>query len=89
MLHSSVRVIRFDLTTERVMVCVFKKSHPALKHGGYAATAVLPGERAAEFEKLHQDIIAELTPDGVIEDGIVATIARLVWCKHYLEIVPT
>ena len=41
------------------MVCRFKKSHPALKHGGYAAMAVLPGERAAEFEKLHQAVIAE------------------------------
>jgi hypothetical protein len=67
------------------MVYRFKKSHPALKHGGYAATTLLPGERAADFEKLHQDVIAELTPDGVIEDGIVATIARLVWRKDNLQ----
>ena len=58
---------------------------PALKHGAYSATAVLPGEsRAAEFEKLHRGLIAELVPSGVLEDDIVMTIARLVWRKQNL-----
>jgi hypothetical protein len=39
-----------------------KKIHPALKHGAYAATAVLPGEHRSAFEKLHRELIAELAP---------------------------
>ena len=61
-----------------------KKNHPALKHAGYSATSILPGEDAAEFEKLHRDLIAELVPNGVLEDDIVATMARLVWRKQNL-----
>jgi hypothetical protein len=60
------------------------KVHPALKHGAYAATAILPGEDATEFEKLHQDLIDELIPAGALEDDIVATMARLVWRKRNL-----
>jgi hypothetical protein len=58
--------------------------HPAVKHGAYSATAVLPGESRAEFEKLHRGLIAELVPSGVLEDDIVMTIARLVWRKQNL-----
>jgi hypothetical protein len=61
-----------------------KKRHSALKHGAYSATTILPGERAAEFEKLHRNLIAELTPEGALEDDIVATIARLLWRKQNL-----
>jgi len=61
-----------------------KKRHPALKHGGYAATTILPGESAAEFEKLHRKLIAELSPNGALEDDIVATMARLLWRKQNL-----
>jgi hypothetical protein len=62
----------------------FKKFPPALKHAGYSATSILPGEDAAEFEKLRQDLIAELAPSGVLEDEIVANMARLVWRKQNL-----
>jgi hypothetical protein len=58
--------------------------HPAVKHGAYSATAVLPGESQAEFEKLHRGLVAELIPSGVLEDDIVMTIARLVWRKQNL-----
>jgi hypothetical protein len=61
-----------------------KKLHPALKHAGYSTTGILPGEDAAEFEKLHRDLIAELVPNGVLEDDIVATIAHLLWRKQNL-----
>ena len=60
------------------------RNHPALKHGAYSATAILPGERRAAFEKLHRDLIAELNPSGVLEDNIVADISRLVWRKQNL-----
>lgn len=58
-----------------------KKYHPALKHAGYAATGILPGENPAEFEKLHRDLIAEFDPNGALENDIVATMAHLVWRK--------
>jgi hypothetical protein len=61
-----------------------KKRHPALKHGGYSATTILPGENAAEFEELHKKLIAEWAPNGVLEDDIVATMARLLWRKQNL-----
>jgi hypothetical protein len=66
------------------MPTLVNKIHPALKHGGYAATAILPGENRADFEKLHRALIAELAPAGALEDDIVATIARLVWRKQNL-----
>ena len=62
-----------------------KKNHPALKHGGFSVTALLPGEDPAAFEKLYQDLIAELQPDGPSENETVATIARLMWRKQNLE----
>ena len=58
--------------------------HPAVKHGAYSVTAVLPGESPAEFDKLHRGLIAEFAPTGVLEDDIVMTIARLVWRKQNL-----
>jgi hypothetical protein len=61
-----------------------KKPHPALKHGGFSATSILPGENAAEFENLHKKLIAELAPNGAFEDDIVATMARLLWRKQNL-----
>jgi len=61
-----------------------KKTHPALKHAGYSATTILPGESSAEFDKLHRRLIAELIPAGPLEDDIVATAARLLWRKQNL-----
>ena len=56
----------------------------ALKHGAYSATAVLPGESQAEFEKLHRGLIAEFFPSGLLEDDIVMNMARLLWRKQNL-----
>lgn len=61
-----------------------KRIHPALKHGAYTATAVLPGESQAAFDKLHRDLITEFAPSGALEDDIVTTIARLLWRKQNL-----
>ena len=68
------------------MLTRFKKVHPALKHAGYSATTLLPGEDAAAFEKLHRDLIAEFTPVGALEADIVADLARLTWRKQNLSI---
>jgi hypothetical protein len=59
-------------------------SHLDCRRAGYSATAILPGEDAAKFEKLHRDVITELTPNGVLEDDLVETIARLLWRKQNL-----
>ena len=48
--------------------------------GGSAA----PGEDAAAFKKLHDALIAELSPAGALEEDIVSSIARLVWRKRHL-----
>jgi hypothetical protein len=60
------------------------KKHPALKHGGYSTTTILPTESVSEFEKLHKDLISELAPNGALADDIVATITRMVWRKRNL-----
>jgi hypothetical protein len=65
-------------------VSKLKKRHPALKHGGFSSTPVLPGENPAEFEDLQEALMVELAPRGVLEEGIVADIARLVWRKQNL-----
>jgi len=57
---------------------------PALKHGAYSGTALLPGEDPDAFEKLHKGLIAEFIPEGPLEEDIVATIARLTWRKQNL-----
>ena len=62
-----------------------KKLYPALKHGGYSATGLLPGEDPVAFEKLHRDLISELCPDGPLQEDTVFDIARLTWRKQNLE----
>jgi len=63
----------------------FNKVHPALKHAGYSATTLLPGEDSVAFETLHRDLVAEFTPLGALEEDIVADIARLTWRKQNLQ----
>jgi hypothetical protein len=67
----------------------FKKIHPALKHAGYSATTLLPGEDRAAFEKLYRALVSEFNPFGALEDDIVADLARLVWRKQNLAIFRT
>ena len=62
-----------------------KKLYPALKHGGYSATGLLPGEDPAAFEKLHRDLILELCPNGPLQEATVRDIARLMWRKQNRE----
>ena len=53
----------------------------ALKHAGYSATSILPGESAAELETLHQALVAEFRPNGALERETVASLAHLLWRK--------
>src|SRR5262245_42230168 len=66
------------------MLIQLNKLHPALKHAGYSATTLLPGEDPAAFEKLHRALIHEFAPVGTLEEEIVADMARLTWRKHNL-----
>ena len=61
------------------MTVRIKKGHSALKHAGYSATSILPGESEAEFAKLHADLVREWTPNGALENEIVASMAHLLW----------
>jgi hypothetical protein len=72
---------RAPASGKRSMPVRVKKSHPALKHGGYAAT-ILPGESVDEFEKLRRDLIANFTADGALEGDIVADLAGRLWRKQ-------
>jgi hypothetical protein len=66
------------------MLTRLNKVHPALKHAGYSATTLLPGEDPAAFEKLHRALIQEFAPLGTLEEEIVADMARLTWRKQNL-----
>jgi hypothetical protein len=66
------------------MLTRLNKVHPALKHAGYSATTLLPGEDPAAFEKLHRALIHEFAPLGTLEEEIVADMARLTWRKQNL-----
>ena len=69
------------------MARLVRHLRPALKHGGFSATAILPGEDPIEFKKLHDGLITELAPSGVLEETIVANLARLMWRKQHLSTV--
>jgi hypothetical protein len=66
------------------MLIQLNKLHPALKHAGYSATTLLPGEDPAAFEKLHRDLVDEFAPVGALEEEIIADMARLTWRKQNL-----
>ena len=61
-----------------------KRPRNALKHAGFSAITLLPGENAAEFEKLHQALVSEFRPDGALEQETVASLAHLLWRKKNL-----
>ena len=62
------------------------KGRRALKHGGYSAISLLPGESSAEFEKLHEQLVVDLAPNGVLMEETVATIAHCLWRRGNLRI---
>ena len=59
----------------------YKKPN-ALRHGVFAAAAILPGEDPREFHDLHAALIAEWTPDGTSEDELVISMAQAIWAKR-------
>ncbi len=57
----------------------------ALKHGVFAAAAIIPGEDRWEFEELHTSLIQEWQPDGPTEEDAVLDIAKSVWRKRRVQ----
>ena len=66
------------------MLTKAKRLPPALKHGAYSEAALLPGEDPAEFKALHKGLIADLRPNGRMEEETVLSIARLMWRRQNL-----
>jgi hypothetical protein len=53
-----------------------RKLYSAVKHAGFSPTTLLPGEDPAAFEKLHEELTAELAPAGPLEQDIVGSMLR-------------
>ena len=62
-----------------------KKLYPALKHGAYSASGLLPGEDPVAFEELHQNLIAYYEPNGPLQEYTVLDIVRTIWRKENLQ----
>jgi hypothetical protein len=65
---------------------ILYSAYPALKHGGYSGMTLLPGEDEAEFQKLHEAVIAEYDIDGPSEHAIALKFAHATWREQHLEI---
>lgn len=57
----------------------------AFKHGAFSEFAILPGENAEEFERLHQSLIMEWSPVGALEEEVVLTLAQCIQQKRRAE----
>ena len=58
----------------------------ATKHGIFAETAILSGEKnPEEFIQLHSDVIKEWNPVGVTEQDAALSIAKGIWRKRRLQ----
>jgi len=51
----------------------------AVKHGLFAAEAVITGENPADYELYHDNFLAELLPVGMIESMLAERIVSLAW----------
>jgi len=54
-------------------------SQNAIKHGLFAAEAVIKGEDPAEYEAYHDQFLAELDPVGAVETMLADRFVSLVW----------
>ena len=61
-----------------------KQAPPALKHGAYATTVILPGEDKSAFDRLHKSLVSEFRPQGIFEEEVIGDLARLMWRKKNL-----
>ena len=54
-------------------------SQNAIKHGLFAAEAVIQGENPADYEAFHDQFLAELVPVGMVESMMAERIVSLSW----------
>jgi len=54
-------------------------SQNAVKHGLFAAEAVISGENQADYEAYHDQFLAELKPVGMVESVMAERIVSLAW----------
>jgi len=54
-------------------------SQNAVKHGLFAAEAVISGENPADYEAYHDQFLAELKPVGMVESVMAERIVSLSW----------
>jgi len=54
-------------------------SQNAVKHGLFAAEAVITGENPAEYERYHEQFLAELLPVGMVESMLAERVVSLAW----------
>jgi len=54
-------------------------SQNAVKHGLFAAEAVIKGEDPADYEAFHDQFLAELAPVGMVESVLAERIVSLWW----------
>ncbi len=54
-------------------------SQNAVKHGLFAAEAVITGENPAEYEAFHDQFLAEYAPVGMVESVLAERIVSLAW----------
>jgi hypothetical protein len=52
----------------------------------YAQAAVLPSESPNDFAAFFEELCQELKPVGLLEEDQAATVAKLLWRKHRLQI---
>ncbi|MFC1603494.1 hypothetical protein ACFL5F_00565, partial [Planctomycetota bacterium] len=60
-------------------------SQNAVKHGLFAAEAVITGENPADYEAYHDQFLAELAPFGMIETMLAERIVSLSWRQQRVE----
>ena len=50
-----------------------------LDHGLAGNKIVLPTEDAAEWQRFHDDVLARLEPEGVVEQALASRVAEVLW----------
>ena len=58
----------------------------AATHGLATRNVLLKGEDPEEYRQLHEDLIAELKPEGVLEHEFVARIANFLWRQRRVPV---
>jgi hypothetical protein len=57
----------------------------ALKHGAFTKIELLPWEDPAAYEQLHQQLLEEFEPEGVLQEECVRDILTATWRKQRLR----